>query len=113
MEDDPKTSLFLTENGEHGEKSQVNSENGGPSSSKPQSSPNDPSSLGKEIDEPQLDLGSIFSTRTPKDAVAGVSSGLKSMGKGVLGGVASLIALPIAGAREEVVFGFAKGLGLG
>ena len=35
------------------------------------------------------------------------------MGKGVLGGVASLIALPIAGAREEGVLGFAKGLGLG
>ena len=32
--------------------------------------------------DPELELNSIFSTRNPKDAVAGVSSGLKSIGKG-------------------------------
>lgn len=56
---------------------------------------------------------SIFSVRNPKDAVAGLSSGLKSIGKGVVGGVASLIALPIHGAQTEGPVGFAKGLGLG
>jgi DnaJ-domain-containing protein 1 len=56
---------------------------------------------------------SIFSTRNPKDVTAGFSSGLKSITKGVVGGVASLVALPYAGAKEEGAIGFAKGLGLG
>merc|ERR1719215_1046046 len=55
----------------------------------------------------------LFSTRNPKDAAAGLSSGLKSVGKGVMGGVASLVALPLHGAKEEGPMGFAKGLGLG
>ncbi|KAJ3307024.1 hypothetical protein HDV03_003351 [Kappamyces sp. JEL0829] len=69
---------------------------------------------GEDNDEQVAkELGQIFSTRNPKDAVAGISSGLKSIGKGVVGGVASLVALPIHGAKEEGVVGFAKGLGLG
>jgi hypothetical protein len=63
--------------------------------------------------EPEISFDSIFSTRNPKDAVAGVSSGLKSITKGVFGGVASLVALPVAGAQQEGPLGFAKGLGLG
>jgi outer membrane lipoprotein SlyB len=61
----------------------------------------------------QVKFDDIFSTRNPRDAKAGLSSGLKSIGKGVLGGVATLIALPIQGAREEGVVGAIKGLGLG
>ena len=51
-----------------------------------------------------------FSTRRPKDAAAGLSSGIKNAGKGALLGVASLIAAPIAGAQQEGAVGFAKGL---
>lgn len=66
-----------------------------------------------EPSEQTPSFDAIFSTRNPKDAVAGLSSGLKSIGKGLFGGVASLVALPIQGAREEGAVGFAKGLGLG
>jgi len=55
----------------------------------------------------------LFSTRKPKDAIAGVASGVKSVGKGVLAGVASLVANPIMGAREEGVSGFFKGCAAG
>jgi hypothetical protein len=63
--------------------------------------------------QPEFDLNDIFSTRNPRDAAAGLSSGLKSAGKGLFGGLASLVALPVAKAREEGAVGFAKGLGLG
>ena len=43
----------------------------------------------------------LFSTRRPKDAAAGVSSGLKSVVKGVLAGAASLVAAPVLGAQQE------------
>ena len=39
--------------------------------------------------------------RKPKNAVAGLSSGLKSVGKGVVAGVAGLIAAPIIGAQKD------------
>lgn len=58
-------------------------------------------------------FSSIFSTRNPRDVGAGLSSGLKSISKGVLGGVASLVALPVLGAQQEGVLGAVKGLGLG
>ena len=44
-------------------------------------------------------FNTLFSTRKPKDGWAGISSGLKSVGKGTVAGVASLIAQPIAGAQ--------------
>uniref|UniRef100_A0A0G4H904 J domain-containing protein n=1 Tax=Chromera velia CCMP2878 TaxID=1169474 RepID=A0A0G4H904_9ALVE len=55
----------------------------------------------------------MFSTRKPKDFKAGVSSGLKSATKGVLGGVTGLVAAPVIGAQQEGVGGFFKGLGVG
>lgn len=55
----------------------------------------------------------LFSTRKPRDAAAGFSSGLKSIGKGVAAGVACLVSAPIVGAMEGGVGGFAKGLGTG
>ena len=59
------------------------------------------------------DMPELFSTRKPKDAAAGAASGLKSIGKGVMAGVAGLIAGPVIGAREEGIGGFFKGLGAG
>ena len=56
---------------------------------------------------------SLFSTRKPKDAWAGLSSALKSVTKGTVAGVGSLIALPIAGAHEAGVKGFVAGLATG
>ena len=55
-------------------------------------------------------MGSLFSTRRPKDAAAGFSSGLQSIAKGALAGAVSLVAAPIAGAREGGVLGFGLGL---
>ena len=55
----------------------------------------------------------LFSTRKPKDAKAGISSGLKSIGKGFAAGAVSLIAAPLAGAKDEGAKGFFKGLGVG
>jgi len=55
----------------------------------------------------------LFSTRKPKNATAGLSSGLKSIGKGFAAGTAALIAAPVAGARESGAGGFVKGLGVG
>eukprot|EP00899_Mesostigma_viride_P013227 jgi/Mesvir1/21905/Mv01968-RA.1 len=54
--------------------------------------------------------GGLFSTRRPKDATAGLSSGLKSAGKGVVSGLVSLGALPYLGAKEAGAKGFAVGL---
>ena len=58
-------------------------------------------------------FNSLFSTRRPKDAGAGLSSGLKSVAKGTLAGAASLIAQPIAGAQQDGVRGFFSGLATG
>ena len=58
-------------------------------------------------------FNSLFSTRRPKDAAAGFSSGLKSIGKGTLAGAVSLVAQPIAGAQQGGVAGFFSGLATG
>lgn len=68
----------------------------------------------KDAEErPDFDEINPFSFRRPKDGWAGLSSGLKNVGKGVLGGVAALVASPVIGAQEEGAAGFAKGLGKG
>eukprot|EP00804_Cyclotella_cryptica_P020564 CCRYP_003407-RA/>CCRYP_003407-RA protein AED:0.20 eAED:0.20 QI:141/1/1/1/0.5/0.33/3/2533/626 len=66
-----------------------------------------------ELQEASDIFNSLFSTRRPKDGWAGISSGLKSVGKGTVAGVASLIAQPIAGAHENGVKGFFGGLATG
>lgn len=58
-------------------------------------------------------LGGLFSTRRPRDAMAGFSSGMKTVGKGVAAGVATLVAAPVVGAATEGVTGFFKGMGAG
>ena len=68
---------------------------------------------GSSEDASSIDFNDIFSLRRPKDAKAGVSSGLKSYAKGIVGGVAGLIAAPVIGAQKEGVTGFAKGVATG
>lgn len=55
----------------------------------------------------------LFSTRKPRNASAGVSSGLKSVAKGVGMGAVGLVAAPVMGAREGGAKGFVVGLGAG
>ena len=58
-------------------------------------------------------LQDIFSLRRPKDVKAGVSSGVKSLGKGLVGGAVGLIAAPVVGATQAGLAGFAKGIATG
>jgi len=67
----------------------------------------------EEGDAPEVDVGDVFSFRRPRDAGAGLSSGLKSLAKGVLGGCIGLLGAPVVGAVQEGPKGFAKGLGVG
>lgn len=55
----------------------------------------------------------LFSTRRPRDILAGTSSGVKSIAKGVLAGAAGLIASPLIGAHQDGVKGFLAGVGVG
>eukprot|EP00574_Skeletonema_japonicum_P004179 CAMPEP_0201729654 /NCGR_PEP_ID=MMETSP0593-20130828/19723_1 /ASSEMBLY_ACC=CAM_ASM_000672 /TAXON_ID=267983 /ORGANISM="Skeletonema japonicum, Strain CCMP2506" /LENGTH=635 /DNA_ID=CAMNT_0048222039 /DNA_START=74 /DNA_END=1981 /DNA_ORIENTATION=+ len=69
--------------------------------------------IDEDLQEASEVFNSLFSTRRPKDGWAGLSSGLKSIGKGTAAGVASLVAQPIAGAHENGVRGFFGGLATG
>jgi len=74
----------------------------------PGQAPTAPDTLAQE------ELGSsFFSTRKPKDVIAGTGSALKSVTKGVLAGVAGLVAAPTVGAQQDGVKGFFSGLGIG
>eukprot|EP00039_Didymoeca_costata_P028442 m.21076 g.21076 ORF g.21076 m.21076 type:complete len:532 (-) comp7024_c1_seq1:209-1804(-) len=66
----------------------------------------------KESSE-DVEMPSLFSLKKPKDARAGASSALKSLGKGIAAGAATLVAAPIIGAKEQGAVGFVKGLGAG
>jgi hypothetical protein len=57
-----------------------------------------------------LQLNDFFSLRKPKDAKAGLASGLKSMGTGVCAGVLGLIVAPIVGGCKEGAKGALCGL---
>ena len=69
--------------------------------------------IDEDLQEASEVFNSLFSTRRPKDGWAGLSSGLKSIGKGTVAGMASLVAQPIAGAHENGVKGFFGGLATG
>lgn len=58
-------------------------------------------------------ISSLFSTRKPRDACAGVFSGVKSIAKGVTLGTASLLVCPVVGVSHEGLSGFLKGVGAG
>lgn len=60
-----------------------------------------------------VEMPSIFSTRRPCHFGSGLSSGLKSIAKGVGLGLTTLVAAPVVGAAEGGVAGFFKGLGIG
>lgn len=65
-------------------------------------------------DEPAVpNFQDIFSLRRPRDAKAGISSGLKSFGKGIVGGAVGLFAAPVVGATQDGLSGFAKGVATG
>ena len=64
-------------------------------------------------EEFKADFQDVFSLRRPKDLKAGLSSGGKSIAKGVLAGVAGLVAAPIIGGVQDGAKGFALGLGAG
>lgn len=66
-----------------------------------------------EMEEASEVFNSLFSTRRPKDGMAGLSSATKSIGKGVLAGAVSLVAQPVAGAQQDGVKGFFHGLATG
>ncbi|KAK1932747.1 dnaJ domain containing protein [Babesia divergens] len=58
-------------------------------------------------------ISGLFSVRTPRDATAGLVSGVKSVSKGVAMGVASLVVCPVVGGHQGGVGGFIKGVGAG
>eukprot|EP00930_Biecheleria_cincta_P037854 TRINITY_DN2600_c0_g1_i1.p1 TRINITY_DN2600_c0_g1~~TRINITY_DN2600_c0_g1_i1.p1 ORF type:complete len:848 (+),score=221.36 TRINITY_DN2600_c0_g1_i1:24-2546(+) len=66
-----------------------------------------------EMDIIKAAVGTVFSTRKPRDAVAGTASGLKTMAKGVGIGLASLVVQPYVGAKSQGAKGFVKGVGTG
>ncbi len=55
----------------------------------------------------------VFSLRRPKDFKAGLSSGSKSIVKGIGAGVVGLVAAPVLGAHQQGFAGFAKGAAAG
>lgn len=67
----------------------------------------------KEYQEASELFNTLFSTRRPKDAMAGVSSAVKSVSKGVIAGAVSLVAQPLAGAHSDGAKGFFTGLATG
>jgi len=72
----------------------------------------DPGTISSNKHKTDLDLQlpKIFSSGRPRDAAAGLNSGLKNIGKGIALGAATLVCAPIAGAATGGVSGFAKGL---
>lgn len=76
-----------------------------------------PHSMGKESTELEAvdfdAFNSMFSLRKPRDIGAGLSSGTKSLVKGILAGTVSLVGAPVIGAVSEGWVGFAKGIALG
>ena len=75
--------------------------------------PRAPQGSSQEMSELNAQFNDVFSLRKPKDAKAGLSSGAKSIGKGVLAGAVGLFAAPVVLAREEGAKGFAKGVAVG
>lgn len=67
----------------------------------------------KDVEEFKVDFNDIFSLRKPRDGMAGLSSGAKSIAKGIGAGLVGLVAAPALGAFQEGLPGFAKGVGAG
>lgn len=58
-------------------------------------------------------IDELLNSTRPRDAVAGLGSGLKYITGGVVAGTAALLSAPIIGARAEGLTGALKGLGKG
>uniref|UniRef100_A0A3B0MPQ4 DnaJ protein, putative n=1 Tax=Theileria annulata TaxID=5874 RepID=A0A3B0MPQ4_THEAN len=58
-------------------------------------------------------VSALFSTRRPRDVSSAVSSGIKSITKGVVVGATGLVMCPVVGLSEDGVKGFFKGVGAG
>lgn len=73
------------------------------------------SGSGFEDDDDDDAFSSSFwmQSEQPKHAGSGLTQALLNVGAGVAGGVGSLFAAPVIGAREEGATGFVKGLGAG
>ena len=62
---------------------------------------------------PEFGLPEMFSLRKPRNVIAGISSGCKSLLKGTLSGVVGLVAAPIVGVKDNGFQGFCLGLANG
>ena len=69
--------------------------------------------MAAEAEELMEDFNALFSLRRPRDVIAGTSSALKTLGKGVGIGLGALVALPYAKAKETGVKGAVVGLAQG
>ncbi|KAG2485127.1 hypothetical protein HYH03_016114 [Edaphochlamys debaryana] len=58
----------------------------------------------------QVGVNDVFDLKRPKNAMDGLKSGAGSVAKGVLGGVAGLVAAPIVGAQQGGLVGLAGGV---
>lgn len=63
--------------------------------------------------ESRNDLEELLKSSRPKDALAGIGSGLKIAGMGLVSGAATLVASPVLGAKNDGVGGFFSGLATG
>mmetsp|Transcript_66134 Transcript_66134/g.175253 ORF Transcript_66134/g.175253 Transcript_66134/m.175253 type:complete len:862 (-) Transcript_66134:265-2850(-) len=59
------------------------------------------------------DMDDLMKSSRPKDALAGIGSGLKMAGMGLASGAATLVASPVIGAQNSGVGGFFSGLATG
>ncbi|RHZ27701.1 hypothetical protein DYB26_000041 [Aphanomyces astaci] len=51
--------------------------------------------------------------KTPRDATDGFSTGIRLMSQGVASGISSFVVMPLLGAHEDGLYGFAKGIVVG
>lgn len=84
---------------------------GAGSSSGAEARPDDAAQLPSEL--PDFANLELFSTRRPRDLIAGASSGIKSFTKGVVGGISTLVVAPVLGAQQNGWAGFCQGLAQG
>ena len=84
------------------------------SSSETTSTSSNSSSTALTKDDPETrNALDNYMANAPKDPLSGVLGGVKNIGLGVVGGVGTFLAAPVAGAATDGVGGFFAGLGIG
>lgn len=78
-----------------------------------QPSPSKTGPAAEDREALKKDFAEAMRATRPKDALAGLGSGLATAATGIAAGVAGLVAAPIVGAKKEGAAGFAKGLATG